>query len=561
MTDMLTFQNAFEGFLRIMTELDKPISKAASEAAEELCGLLRIAKLGLVFYENAKNEQLDKKLEFNFFDSEEADISGEITHRQLTQSSTVAIYTAYPYRGSEPWTDTEKQKIGLVLDMLYIFTSRGRLIEIINRLTFYDDDGYRNLRFFIVTIERLIQEKRLGGMAGVYYNLRHFSRVNQQIGRKSGTVVMHRFYDMLSRMIGDEGVISRVGGDNFVLITKADKLDYILDRLNSSYVIYNDETHGRTEVSATAGVYVLPKDCSGLFSSDVIDRLITASQIARSGNGGNVVFYSEAINTDKEKIMRVQGMFNDALKNEEFLVYYQPKVALGSGRLAGAEALCRWLHDGVLIQPGQFIPVLERSSDICRLDFYMLEHVCRDLRRWLDEGREPVRVSVNLSRKHMMDSDLLGTIIRIIDSCGIPHEYIEIELTETTTDVEFLNLKRVVSGLQAAGIYTSVDDFGIGYSSLKLIKEIPWNVLKVDKSFVPAEEDDDYRIRSVMFRHVVAMAQELGLECIAEGVETKAQVDILKENGCALAQGFYFDKPLPVKEFENRLDKKYYLTE
>ena len=184
----------------------------------------------------------------------------------------------------------------------------------------------------------------------------------------------------------------------------------------------------------------------------------------------------------------------------------------------------------------------------------MLDHVCRSIRRWLDEGRRVVRVSVNLSRKHMMDIDLLKHIIDIIDNNNVPHKYIEVELTETTTDVEFRDLKRVVSGLQRAGVSTSVDDFGMGYSSLNLIKEVPWNVLKIDRSFLPVEDDDDSSTRSVMFKYVVAMAKELGLECIAEGVETKSQVDVLKDNNCELAQGFFFDKPLPEKEFERRLD-------
>ncbi|MBR4224264.1 MAG: EAL domain-containing protein, partial [Oscillospiraceae bacterium] len=132
---------------------------------------------------------------------------------------------------------------------------------------------------------------------------------------------------------------------------------------------------------------------------------------------------------------------------------------------------------------------------------------------------------------------------------------IEVELTETTTDIEFKDLKRVVSGLQRAGIYTSVDDFGIGYSSLNLIKEIPWNVIKIDRSFLPDRNSDDAdsERRSIMFKYVVAMAQEMGLECIAEGVETAEQVQLLRDNSCDLAQGFYFDRPLPVEIFEQKL--------
>jgi EAL domain-containing protein (putative c-di-GMP-specific phosphodiesterase class I) len=273
------------------------------------------------------------------------------------------------------------------------------------------------------------------------------------------------------------------------------------------------------------------------------------------------VIYAEDIDIGKDEANKLQQIFPEALKNEEFRVFYQPKIDISTGELAGAEALCRWFRDGRIMQPLEFIPVLERTSDICKLDFYMLDHVCRDIRRWLDEGRNVVRVSINLSRRHMMDIDLMQNILDIVDRNNVPHRYIEIELTETTTDVEFRDLKRVVGGLQKSGIYTSVDDFGMGYSSLNLIREIPWNVLKVDRSFLPVDEDNSGSNRSIMFKYVLAMAREMGLECIAEGVETKAQVKVLRDNKCGFAQGFLFDRPLPVDEFENRLNGYRYDTD
>ena len=184
----------------------------------------------------------------------------------------------------------------------------------------------------------------------------------------------------------------------------------------------------------------------------------------------------------------------------------------------------------------------------------MIDHVCRDIRQWLDEGRQLPRISVNLSRKHMLDIDLVEHLMEIINRHNVPHELIEVELTETTTDVEFKDLKRVVRDLQKENISASVDDFGSGYSSLNLIKEVPWNVIKIDKSIVPIDEDDESSARTVMFKYVVAMAREMGLECIAEGVETETQVEVLRRYGCSLSQGYFFDRPLPKDVFEKRLD-------
>ena len=178
-----------------------------------------------------------------------------------------------------------------------------------------------------------------------------------------------------------------------------------------------------------------------------------------------------------------------------------------------------------------------------------------DLRKWLDEGKNVVRVSVNFSRQHMGDVDLAERILQIIDSYRIPHQYLEIELTETTTDVAFTDLRKLVDKLQSQGIRTSVDDFGVGYSSLNLIRELPWDVLKIDKSFLP-DTIDPTNEKYVMFKYLVAMAQNLGLECIVEGVETVNHIRVLKKNQCYMAQGFYFDKPLPKDEFERRFTQK-----
>ena len=157
---------------------------------------------------------------------------------------------------------------------------------------------------------------------------------------------------------------------------------------------------------------------------------------------------------------------------------------------------------------------------------------------------------------HLGDEKLLEKVIGIIDRNGVPHDLIEIELTETTTDVNFDELRGIVSGLHENGISASVDDFGIGYSSLTLIKDLPWDVLKIDRSFLPDGSDHDGQ-RQIMLKHVVSMAQGLGLECIVEGVESKEQIELLKGIHCYLAQGFYFDKPLPKEQFEKRLLENY----
>ncbi len=182
----------------------------------------------------------------------------------------------------------------------------------------------------------------------------------------------------------------------------------------------------------------------------------------------------------------------------------------------------------------------------------MLDLVCRDICAWLSEGKRLVRISVNMSRRHMLNQRLISDIFDVMERYDFPRKYIEIELTETTTDVDFKDLNRVVNALTEQGIHTSVDDFGMGYSSLNLIRDLPWNTLKIDRSFLPLEGDNKPN-KAVILQHLIAMAQSMGIECLAEGVETVEQIKLLKDNQCFIAQGFFFDEPLARAEFEQRL--------
>ena len=268
-----------------------------------------------------------------------------------------------------------------------------------------------------------------------------------------------------------------------------------------------------------------------------------ARRIAKFRENTTWLFYDDEIRRKLLYERQVEAMFSSAVEQEEFQVYYQPKVELHRYHLFGAEALCRWFHEGRMMMPADFIPVLERNGSICELDFYILEHVCRDIRGWLDEGRKAVCVSVNLSRCNLGDPELKNRIIGTIERYDLPPGMVEIEITETTSDVSFHELQKLVSGLREAGISCSMDDFGTGYSSMSALSEIPWTYLKIDKSLVPVgngEPEDEKR--KILIRSIVSMAEALGISCITEGVETLNQSVFLKSIDCYLAQGFFFDR-------------------
>ncbi|WP_294753717.1 bifunctional diguanylate cyclase/phosphodiesterase [uncultured Ruminococcus sp.] len=551
------FYLLMEKLVRSMTMADRFDKYAILRALADMCRYFGVSKAVSEFYQTPTNAKLQKgEKTIGFDDGNAGDIC--YTEKILTKSRAIVIGTAYMSKDAAPLSPEEEDKLKLITRMLLSFLSRHRLEGVVEQFTFYDDTGYRNIRSFLRYLELLSEKNDLGGHTAVYYNLRHYTLVNRDIGRSAGDIAMRNFFEIIENIIGDKGIICRVGGDNFVAVFRDELTEDILNVLKGTPVIYDTNSGKRIMVSASTGVFRMPEGYKFDTPGDIMDRILSSSQAAKLGGKDSIVFFDEKMEVGKEKRMHMQQLFPQALKNEEFKVFYQPKIDIETGELAGAEALCRWFRDGRIVPPMEFIPILEQNTDICQLDFYMLDHVCKDIRRWLDEGRKAVRVSVNLSRKHMMDVDLLEHIINIVDSNNVPHEYIEIELTETTTDVEFRDLKRVVSSLQQKGIYTSVDDFGMGYSSLNLIREIPWNVLKVDRSFLPVDADEDDSTRSIMFKYVVAMAKDLGLECVAEGVETDHQVKVLRDNHCIFAQGFLFDKPLPLDEFEKRMNDHYY---
>lgn len=518
-----------------------------------LCRMLRIARLSTDVFGSRIGYMSFKEGPYVYFDDGEADEKRFYTSNEHISKNGTATYTAYQRKGETDWTEEEYAQIRTFINQFFIISERAFTIQIAEEMPLHDTEiAVYSLPYFLTTTRTLVAQGTIGDYGAVYFNLRGFSAINHNIGRERANVVLSKFVTGLAEQLKDNECVCRIGSDNFIMLFIKDHLDFVRDYLSGTKVIYG-ENGEHVNVATCAGYYLIPENTDS--PVEVMDRTCTAYQLAKNVAKRPYMFFDDTILKQQDHIQEIEAMFPDAIANEEFKVFYQPKTQLNDYQMAGAEALCRWFRDGRIIPPGEFIPVLETSKAICTLDFYMLDHVCRDIHRWLDEKREVVKVSVNLSRLHLGDEDLLENILGIIDKHNVPHQYIEIELTETTTDVDFTELKKIVNGLREQNISTSVDDFGMGYSSLNLIRELPWNVLKIDKSFLPTRAEDQDPSKLKMLRHIITMSQDLGLECIVEGVETAEQVNLLKECKCFLAQGYYFDKPLPVSEFEHRLDR------
>ena len=281
--------------------------------------------------------------------------------------------------------------------------------------------------------------------------------------------------------------------------------------------------------------------------------------VARLGGDNFVlVFHKER----REKLIEQEILANQsivsnflpALQAKEFVIYYQPKVNVADRTMYGAEALVRWIRNGKMVPPMQFIPQLEREGSVCKLDYYVLESVCAFLKDRQNKGLSVVPISVNYSRRHLEEENLVERTLEIIDRYGVDHHLIEIELTESEDFQNYEIMSEIIDEFKANGIGTSIDDFGTGFSSLNMIKEVDLETIKIDKSFIPLETDYPGKDRDlVMFHSIVQLINELDKKSIAEGVETVEQLEYLKGVGCDIVQGYVFDKPLPQEIFEERL--------
>ena len=553
----IRFYELYEQLLSAMVDFDNVDVPLISSLITRIGKMFRLCKGVTKAFHNAKEEQEGGGDVFIPFDTDK-ECREVISLRAVTSVMTSATCTVYMLADEEPLSAEETEKVELVMRTILSFVTRNRMKDVVYELAYYDENGYPNLRTLNRELGKIVQMGSFKDLMAVRYNLRHFSIINQEFGREAGDRVMKIHYDTLKGIVGEDGLVARLGGDNFVVICDKSKKEQVAEFLKEA-VIKVDE-YRSVRVPTSAGFFVPTDDFTAENPGDIMGAIINAYNVAQSGGGERVIFYDDKLMAQKQKYARIQRKLADAIVSGEIRPFYQPKVDAQTGQIVGGEALCRWFQGGKIVPPDEFIPALEQTNDICDLDLFMLECVCRDQRKWLDggTGRTLVPMSINFSRKNIMNLKLADMIESILDKYCIPHDAIEVELTETTTDVEFSDLKRVVTQLRDKGIMASIDDFGIGYSSLNLLRDIPWHTLKIDRSFIPDESDGNESVRYKMFSGVLSMARSIGLKCIAEGVETESQLKVVRETGCDIIQGYYYDKPLPKDEFEARLAKKVY---
>ena len=417
--------------------------------------------------------------------------------------------------------------------------------------------GLPNAAGFRTFVNSLRTSEKLTQYNAFYLNLKSFGAVNKRYGKQEADRIIIRYAELLSTYAGNDERAGRLSADNFLLMVRKEKTDAVLKLTEGVNIpAYFDGKEETVTLKAIAGC--LDIDDAEMDSEGILGRCSTALHVAKNEKHAPFVFATPEMHSKAIRRKQILSMFGGAMERGEFRPYYQPKVDTEKNVLAGAEALVRWIRDGKTITPGEFIPVLETDDSICKLDFYIFEQVCKDIRRWLDEGIEPVRISTNFSRMNLIDPDFSAHIQRILDEYNIPRQYIEVELTETMSEQENERLSRFICDMHSADIAMAIDDFGSGYSSLNLLRNFPADVLKLDKSFIDGHTDT--KRDSVVVSNVAKMAKELDMSVITEGVESWAQVEFLKSVNINMVQGYLFDRPMPTADFEQRLRKRTYET-
>jgi diguanylate cyclase (GGDEF)-like protein len=456
----------------------------------------------------------------------------------------------------EPWDKDTLEDLDIILKVYIMHIARYRVTRQAMKNSMSDFmTGLPNADGFMRYAVALFRKHELSRYNVYYFNLKRFGLVNNRFGHTETDNILMNYARILKNFTDGDEVIGRLGGDNFVALVRKEKNHDFLNLL-SGVEVYGYLAGERVPLIIEAVAGVLEVDDSIQDCASIISKAGMALNVARNIEKKPYVFATNELESHMFRQKQIAASFPYAIEDEEFIVYYQPKVETDTYAIKGAEALVRWIHGGRIVSPGEFIPVIEQNGSVCQLDFYMLEHVCRDIRCWMEKGIVPVRVSVNFSRRHLDNPRLADEIIGIINKYHVPKEYIEIEVTETMDEQEQGRLNVFMNRMREASIATAIDDFGTGYSSLDVLRTLPVDVLKIDKSFIDDEEITEND--SIILSNIIKMAKELNMEVITEGVETWKQVKFLQDMECNLVQGFLFDRPMPEEEFEDKIRMRRY---
>jgi diguanylate cyclase (GGDEF)-like protein/PAS domain S-box-containing protein len=434
-------------------------------------------------------------------------------------------------------------------------SKRKRAEEQVQVLAYYDSltgIANRNLLYEYLSTVVTKNEKNQKRFAVMFLDLDRFKMINDTYGHSFGDQLLQEVSKRLTNSLGEEGKIFRYGGDEFIIVLETDQrskvsktAEKIIYTLAAPFVIKERQMF----ISTSIGISVFPKD------GENVEALIQNSDIAmynaKENGKNNFQYYTPSLNLSHRRRMELENGLRQAIKNNEFNLYYQPQVNLDQHRIIGLEALIRWKHPQYgFISPVEFIPLSEETGLIFSIGKWVLKTACTQCKQWIDRGFPIENIAVNVSPLQFRDKNFVASVSQILEDSGLEPHYLELEITESVTSNvdQALMIMREIKEL---GVNLAIDDFGTGYSSLNYLRHFPIDKLKIDKSFVDEINQNDHG--EIIVKTIIELGNRLRFDVIAEGVETETQMTFLKDNHCHLAQGYYFSRPVPVEEIEDIL--------
>jgi len=432
-------------------------------------------------------------------------------------------------------------------------TERKAAEERIRHLAQHDElTGLPNRTMFNQNVRHSINRAQRYGrsLAVLFIDLDRFKLINDTLGHEAGDRALEEIAERLRGCMRGSDTIARFGGDEFVILieefTAPSDVTGVVNKLLGAVKTPVKHQGQEFSLSASVGISTYPDD--GKDAQTLLKNADIAMYRAKDKGRNTFQFYSSEMNVHSVERLAMESSLRMALERGEFLLHYQPKVEINTGRAVGMEALIRWRHPQLgLVFPEQFIPLAEETGLIVPIGEWVLRTACSQNRAWQQQGMRPLRVAVNLSARQFMDERLLEAVTEVLKQTGLDAKYLELELTESTVMQNPEKTIKILNAFKAMGIHLAIDDFGTGYSSLAYIKQFPIDSLKVDQSFIEdiPSDDDDVAITKA----IIALAQSLNLTVVAEGVENAEQLKILRDLICDQMQGYYCSKPLPEHEF------------
>ena len=424
---------------------------------------------------------------------------------------------------------------------------------------YYDPlTGAYNSEKFQQELTEVMKGQEAWALAGM--NIRQFKFINEIFGRNQADSLLCHVKEVMENNMEEGEYFCRNSADMFLMLLKTSDKKIIQERIRKimgDISAFSANWRRNYEIQMYCGISLIPagwkKDTATMQTTHTMFALEKARTLPRN----SIWFYDLELHQEEILQNYVESHMNQALEAGEFKMYLQPKFELKTGKLVGAETLVRWIpEDGKVIYPGQFIPIFERNGFCAALDMYMTEQVCRQLRRWRDENGQVVPVSVNQSKILFYEADYVERMEKLIKKYQVPAEWITLEILEGLAMENIDKLNQVILRLKKIGFRISMDDFGSGYSSLNILGNLRIDELKLDKGFFKELEGADRRRQTIIIEHIIEISKSLKISTVAEGIETEGDQQMVRDLDCDYGQGYYYCRPVPVEEFNEKYMKK-----